>query len=691
MALSYEDRKRQIANRAAAKVKAACEIGDIPSIVDPKRRKKAFGSFKFFCETYFSTVFALEWSQDHLKVIKKIEEAVKSGGLFALAMPRGSGKTTLCQAAVLWTALTGQSQFIVLVAASAERAKDLLDTIKTWLETNELLFDDFPEACFPIRKLERIVHRQRSQTFQGEHTRIEWGADKIVFPTIPGAESSGVIVTASGMRGSDIRGQNHSRPDGTVVRPTLVLIDDPQTTESAWSYSQSRRREAIVAGDVLGMAGPGKKIAGLMACTVIRPGDMADSILNRDKHPEWKGERTKLMYSFPENEKLWNEYNEMRADELKNDGDGHLATAFYKKHRAEMDKGAKPAWPQRFNDDEISAIQHAMNLKLRDEEAFFAEYQNEPIQLQDENEQIDGEETVRKVSGLARGMVPVYANYITAFIDVQQKALFYLIAAWGDNFSGSIIDYGTYPDQHRRYFTLSDIKATLGRAAPGAGLEGSIYAGLEKLCGKILERVYLREDGAEMRINRCMIDANWGLSTDIVYQFCRQSKFSGILLPSHGRFVGAKGQQFSDYRRKNGDQIGLHWRIPFAKDRRAIRYCLIDTNYWKTFIMQRLNTAMGDPGCLTFFGVNYKEHDLLAEHLNSEYKISVTANNRTVDEWKLKVEHTDNHWFDCLVGSAVGASMCGASLNVLEKFSGAKIQRKRVSFAEIQARKKQFA
>jgi len=35
------------------------------------------------------------------------------------------------------------------------------------------------------------------------------------------------------MKGSDIRGQNHARADSQVVRPQLVMVDDPQTTESA--------------------------------------------------------------------------------------------------------------------------------------------------------------------------------------------------------------------------------------------------------------------------------------------------------------------------------------------------------------------------------------------------------------------------------------------------------------------------
>ena len=58
---------------------------------------------------------------------------------------------------------------------------------------------------------------------------------------------------------------------------------------------------------------------------------------------------------------------------------------------------------------------------------------------------------------------------------------------------------------------------------PGAGLEGSIHAGLEKLCDDRLERTYRREDGAEMKIDRALIDANWGQSTDVVYRFCRQA------------------------------------------------------------------------------------------------------------------------------------------------------------------------
>jgi len=682
---NYEEIKRRQAERNAEIVRTGQDIGEIPAVVDPDRKAKAIGSFRFFCETYFHEVFYLPWSEDHLRVIAKIEKAVRTGGLFSMAMPRGSGKTVLCQTAVVWAALTGAAPFVCLVAASAERGKDLLENVKVWLETNSLLNDDFPEVVYPIRCLERIVHRQKGQKHQGEPTRIEWSADKIVLPTIPGSKASGVVISSSGMKGSDIRGQNHARTDGKVVRPQLVMVDDPQTTESAWSPSQSQRREAILAGDVLGMAGPGKKIAGLMACTVIRPDDMADRLLDRDKHPEWQGERTKMVYAFPTNEKLWAKYAEIRADSLRNDGDGSQATDFYGEHLDEMDVGAIIAWPERHNEDELSAIQHAMNLKLRDEGAFFAEYQNEPIVEAEGDEMLTADEIAAKTNGYPRSAVPLGCNHLTMFIDVQGKALFWLIAGWEDSFTGYVIDYGTWPDQRRDYFSLNDVRVTLSRATPGAGMEGQIFAGLEKLAAERLGRVYRREDSAEMRIDRCLIDANWGQSTDVVYQFCRQSTFAGTVLPSHGKYVGASSLPFSEYKRKRGDRVGHHWRIPNTTGKRQVRHVLVDTNYWKSFVHARLAVTMGDPGCISLFGRDEKGHRLLADHLTAEYRVQTMARDRIVDEWKLRAARPDNHWLDCLVGCAVAASIQGASLQGLaatrqapaRRIQLSKLQRKR--------------
>ena len=667
----YERRKEDARARAASESRVGRDIGDIPAVVNSQRKATARASFRAFCESYFPRRFTLPWSNDHLKVIAKIEAAVLRGGLFAMAMPRGSGKTTLCECAALWAILIGAHPFVFLIGSCEDHALTMLGNLKAELMHNELLLEDFPEAIYPIRRLENQSRRCVGQLHHGQPTHIAWTADQIIMPTIPGSRASGAIVRVAGLTGN-LRGAVHTRPDGRRVRPTLVVLDDPQTDQSARSPSQCAEREATINGAVLGLAGPGRRIAAIMPCTVIRPADLADRMLDREKHPQWQGERTRMVYTWPANEKLWDEYARIRAEELRNDGDGSQATDFYCHHRQKMDEGAVIAWPQRFDHDELSAVQHAVNLRLRDERAFFAEYQNDPLPAEQVDEdELTADAIAAKVNGLTRGTVPMGCDHLTMFIDVQQKLLFYLVAAWESAFTGYVIDYGTWPDQRRpegSYFTLRDAKVTLAMKAPKAGLEGSIYAGLEALTGELLSREWRRDDGAMLRIERCLIDANWGASTEVIYQFCRQTPHAPIVMPSHGRYVGASSIPFSEYKRKRGDRVGLHWRIPNVQGRRAVRYVLFDSNWWKTFVHARLAVPMGDAGCLSLFGRKPDAHRLLADHLTAEYRVRTEGRGRTVDEWKLRVAGAgggtsgDNHWLDCLVGCAVAASMQGAVL-----------------------------
>ncbi|MFO7900292.1 MAG: terminase gpA endonuclease subunit [Planctomycetota bacterium] len=678
----YDAMKETAAARNRALSASGRDIGDLPEVVDPDRRARACTDFRFFCETYFPEVFHLGWSPDHLKVVARIEEVVLRGGQYAIAMPRGSGKTSLVETACLWAILTGEREFVCLIGSDEGHAAAMLDSIKTELEGNDRLLDDFPEAVYPIHCLEGIANRCAGQLYQGERTQIGWTAKEIVLPTIPDSRASGAIIKVAGLTGG-MRGMKFKRPDGRTVRPSLVVLDDPQTDESARSPSQCATRESILSGAVLGLGGPGEKIAALMTLTVVRPDDMADRILDREKHPEWQGERTQMVYASPDNEKLWAEYAQIRADSLRNSGDGQAATDFYAEHREAMDAGAEVAWAERHNADELSAVQHAMNLKLQDEAAFWAEYQNQPLPDDEgDADMLTADEIAAKTNGMTRGVVPIGCNHVTMFIDVQQKLLYFVVAAWEDDFTGYVIDYGEYPDQRRPYFTLRDARRTLARVSPGAGLEGSIYAGLEKLTDDYLAREWRRDDGAMMRIERCLIDANWGQSTDVVYQFCRQSPHASVLMPSHGKYVGASSIPFSEYKRKRGDRVGHHWRTPNVRGRRAVRYMLIDTNYWKSFIQARLATPMGDKGCLSLFGKKGAPHRLFAEHLSAEYRVKTEARGRVVDEWKIRAGSPGNHWFDCLVGCAVAASIEGAVLFGTE--GQAKRQRKRVKLSDLQ-------
>ena len=660
-AKGYEAHKTEMARRNREASAAGRDIGDIPEVSDPERRESCRMDFRLFCETYFHDSFSLKWSDDHLKCISKIEQCVLVGGLFALAMPRGSGKSSLSEAAAVWAMLYGHREFVCLVGATETAALEMLESIRTEIESNELLDADFPEVCYPISKLEGIVSRANGQTVHGERTRITWTANEIVLPTVKDSVSSGIIVRCAGITGR-IRGMRYKRSDGRSVRPDLVIVDDPQTRDSARSLSQNRTRERILSGDILGLAGPGRKIAGIMPCTVIERGDMADVILDRDKHPEWNGERCKMLYAMPSHMELWEEYFSVMDESLRELGNISRATEFYRENRERMDEGAVVAWPERHNDDEESALQNAMNLMHRDHFAFSSEYQNEPLSDdEDMDRMLSSDEIASKTNGLGARVVPLDCHRLTMFVDVQKTCLFYTVCAFADDFTGAVIEYGTFPEQNTRRFSLSTITRRLCDIYKSS-VEAQLYSGISALVKDKASCVYTREDGTELQIGMIAIDANWGISTDIVYQFCRQTEFRGRVIPAHGRYVGASSKPMSEYRKKPGERVGLNWIVTSSASQRAIRHIAFDTNFWKSFVHERLASPIGESGCLTLYGSRPYEHELYAEHMTAEFRVRTQGRGRTVDEWKLRPDRSDNHWLDCTVGCAVLASSMGCAL-----------------------------
>jgi len=472
---------------------AGKEIGKLPDVVDSARKESCRLDFRLFCETYFAHRFPLAWSDSHRKCIDRIQTTVLSGGLYAFAMPRKSGKTTLCEVAALWVLVFGHRPFVVLIGATDDAALELLQSVKIELETNRILGEDFPEVCFPVRSLEGESRRCLGQTLEGRRTRIVWTGDKVVLPTVPGSPASGAVVRTTGFTGR-VRGMKYTLADGGTIRPSFVILDDPQTDESAGSPSQNAKRYRVVSKAVLGLSGPKVKISAVMPCTVIEPDDMVDRMLDRSRHPEWNGERTQLMTARPTNRGLWDRYKEVLDDALRAGRGPAEATEFYRENRAAMDAGAVVSWADNFNPDELSAVQYAMNLMLTDYESFQAEYQNEPLrpELGGDVKKIDPLAAAKRVSGCPRGVVPREASRLTAFVDVHGDLLYYCVAAWTEHFGGSVVDYGTWPRQNRAYFTKADAKPSLADVFPDKSITERAYAGLEKLVPEVFGRVYTR-------------------------------------------------------------------------------------------------------------------------------------------------------------------------------------------------------
>lgn len=690
---AYAAKREAMARKSREESQAGSEIGPLPKVVDPARRAHALSHFRHFCETYGRGTFTLAWSKNHLKILNRFDDVIRNGGLYALADMRGGGKTAIAEWAILFAAFGGFRRFGVFISKSSAHAKKSLDSIKKEIETNELLAEDFPEVCHPIEKMDGIVNRCHSQKLGGERTRVKWSDDEIVLPTVIGSVASGFIGRAVGIDGQ-IRGMFFKRPDGQRARPDFVVVDDPQDDEIARNPQRVKAMEEIIDKAILGLAGPGHPLACVALVTVIEQDDLADRLLDRKRNPRWRGERYRMLESMPSERAMtfWEQFRTIQGEDLEGGGDGSKATDFYAANQAAMDDGAVASWPERFDDGELSAIQHAMNLWCRNPNAFFCEAQNQPAPKADVTTDVLTKAGLEsRLNGVERGIVPQWADHLIAYIDIQGDLLYWLVSAWADNFTGAVVDYGAWPEQSRDYFTVRDAKSLLSKKYPQETEEGCWFRGLGDLCARILGREWERDGGDLMRVERCLIDASYGNSTETIYQFCRASAHSAVLSPSHGKGIGASRAPMRDWQKQPGERVGPYWRFRRGKQLRAIRHVLLDTNYWKSFVAARLRTSMGAKGALSLFGKDPRVHRMLVDHLTAEMPVRTDADGNVVDEWRERQPGLDNHWFDCLVGTAVAASMLGAKLPIA---SGSDSQRRTtrrvVTSAEVRERKERL-
>jgi hypothetical protein len=661
---AIENRRKATLERGRATTRLGADIGAIPKTAVPDRRDACRLDLAKFLVEYFPNSTGLSpFSDDHLRVIGRIQDCILRGGRFVNAVYRGFAKSTISENSLIWAMLYGHRRFGAIFAAEADLAAKAITSIKLELAENDLLFEDFPEVCVPVRALEGKPQRCLSQTCGGEHTHIRWNADSIVLPAIKGSASAGSIIFSRGLTGS-ILGLRHKSPDGTQLRPDFVIVDDPQTRESAASTVQVQKRLEILSKSVMKLAGHTKSIACVVNATVIQVDDMVDQLLDPRKYPAYQGERIPMVRSWSKgHEELWlGKYRDLRntfdKDKVGDQARAHReANEFYLANRVAMDEDCAVSWASCFDPDaEHSAIQHAYNALIDDgEDVFASEFQQKPLANEAKSAALAGEDVRSRAVNVPRWIVPAGLDTLTAFVDVQEKLLYWSIVAWGHQLRGHVVAYGTYPEQSRAYFTLRDARKTLVAAAGGAGLEAAIHAGLERVAIEILDREFSREtDDAVLRVAQMFVDANWAQTAGVVRDFARRSQWGPRVIPTHGRFVGASGSTLSDKRPDRGERVGANWRTSTILKQRHVLY---DTNAWKSFFAARMKLPASDPQAFTIHAGN---HELLAEHLTSEYPTRVEARGRVVDEWRM-IPGRDNHWLDCVVGAAVAASFTGIS------------------------------
>ncbi len=675
---SGNDRERErLAKIAAERSARGREIGDIPPIANVRRRAKCRKSLRAFCEAYNPAAFYLGWADYHLRAIERIEEAATLGALYAMAFPRGSGKTTLCRMAALWAVANALRRYVFVIGANDAKAGDTLDSLRTLIRFSPEFAADYPEVSFPCQHLRGIGQRAGGQTCGGESTLIEWAGDRVVLATVPPppnwpkgwplrddgkVPTSGAVFSASGLTGEGIRGSLLTLSTGEMIRPDFVLLDDPQTNESAHSFTQNATREQLVGADVLGMAGPDKSIAAVMPCTVVAEGDFVDRILDRDLHPLWRGERVGILDGMPSDLGAWDAYFDVyRACAQAEPPDFAPANAHYRANRAELDAGTRATWPDRKQGWEVSAVQSAMNLYCRNRRAFFSEYMNrpEPAAAVAGAKGFDPRAVAGRVNGCERFRVPPGCSRLTAGIDVGGGLIWWAVVGWTEEFGGSVVDYGCWPRQPRPVFAAAEARPSLRDAFPGHSDAQRVYAGLGQVLPLVAGREYPAAAGAA-RVERCLVDAGW--ETDAVYQALAASPLAGVLYPSKG--VGRSTSQVGVARwaARPGERSGHHWRLTLGTGSGRGRQIQFDPDAWKSFTHAAFGIPPGGRTGLTLFGSDPTAHALFVDHLSAEYSEPATLKGDTFDKWTMRPGRSDNHLLDAVVLAAVAASVCGLNI-----------------------------
>lgn len=657
-----------------------CEIGLPPERDWDLWHRYQFDLHAFLQEAFPHSTGRSPFSKPHRKMIDDAQGAVLEGGQNLNEVFRGGAKSTITENTAIWATGFGHRDFFVPIGATDEAAQIALDSIQMEFVTNPRLMAIFPAVCHAAIALEGIPQRARKQTMGGAKTMIQWTTRRCVFPTFEGFEGAGAIIWPRSITASSLRGMRFKRPDGDQARPDFVMIDDPQTDESAGSNAQITKLEKTIRRTVLRLGGHDKSIACVCNATPIEPGDLVDRL---SKDAAWRLNKIPILVSRADNEDEWlGAYADLRQGFRDGDKRGKASAikasnAYYKKHRKRMDKGAKATWPELFNSEELSAIQHAYNMLLEiGEDAFMSECMLNPPREQSALQRLTVDQICAKQSAFERGKVPPDCTVIVAKIDVHPSILYANIWAYAPGFTGYKVDNPTFPDQGRKHFIHTNISRTLQTKFPKRDVDAQITAGLEafligdEMLPGLLHRVWRTDDKRELRLAQVAIDGNGQANQAVKNFISSHPEFRGVLYPEFGRGVTCKQAPMSTWpEARRQPKSGPEW----IDTKGPPVGSMFDTNYWKTRFHRALALEPGSQGAIYLFKANAKDHRMFGEHCLAEPVREQTIGNRTVYEFGEPKPGEGNHEFDCAVGCMVAASRAGiTNLNkpIKQKRSG---------------------
>lgn len=204
-------------------------------------------------------------------------------------------------------------------------------------------------------------------------------------------------------------------------------------------------------------------------------------------------------------------------------------------------------------------------------------------------------------------VVPEWAEFLTAGVDVQETSLYFTVRAWGAHITSQNIAHG-------QVFSWKEIE-------------------------RVMNSEFKKSDGEVLMVNLCGVDS--GDQTDDVYEFCARN--SEWAIPVKGVGGGHSYFKVSTINKTHSSAYGM-------------RLLLVDGGKYKDMIASRVRKPNGEGSWMV-----YKDCDFeYAEQVTAEHKVKSKGSGGVSKEvWVPKTSHADNHYLDCEVYALAVADVLG--------------------------------
>jgi hypothetical protein len=625
------------------------ELNAIRVPLDASRRAGASTDLLLFVRTYFPYLRRMNRFQSAFAL--ELQQLILSGApikqLKALAAPRGGGKSTICQLAVLWAALYRHVRFVLILAANGDKAKERTASIQEYVLRNELLNDDFPELCGPVRD------------FGGDPRRAPPGYP---WSTLEGRLANGVWIVAAGIDGA-IAGalRNDARPD-------LVLLDDVEAGTDVNSEAEGKQLDTRIQ-EALALP-PQQGTSSVIFIGTLKSRDcLTAELTDVDLNPAWRGDRYRALEKAPAREDLWEAFMGILRPGERLGRVEQVRDAKPPEGLADTDVAAALQFPldafQRLKEqhrralsfyvanatamDEGAAVLDSDSLPLRriyeeravlGEKYYRCELQNDPPPPEDRLQALQlSALRGRAVAAVPPRAVPAWADAVLVTVDVGLRVMHWESSAWSFSREAStVIDCGM----------MSTGLGLDGRwdLAPASGranlMERAIRETLDRLADSVRE-AYARVDGGEIMVPYGCVDLGGGTGqreegdaawAQVVIRWCGARR---------GRWFAMKGSgNWSDGLRKAAQDGNAAWNVERG-------FAVVHTDYYKTRLYDALQAPVWDDtqaaGAPQLPAVGSRSFN---GEVPDAYLRQMTQEER--DEkgrWVLAYRGAKNHWWDC--------------------------------------------